>query len=319
MPARVHILDQPPRAPQTPSTSAEVLRPLFDALTAPASHPPPTILKRDEHTLVARLRVGPHAFILKLHTPASPVDHLKALLRQSRLWRQYRGARWLIDHRLPTAQPLAMLSLRDHAHLPAGTYLAMHALDGRTLLDHLALMAKGPSIVVGDAVRAQHALADAAGALVANLLRAQPPKARPRYNRDHKPSNLIVTALSPDHAELAIIDTVAIDPHPAFSHPTLPLRRMLFALIVEPLGCNVLPRRALLMRGLYAYLRREWAIDPGFPSMSQPHRDQPPVALSGLTFDQWARDSVRAIWPAVVQTLRTHGDPRPRINPLQNP
>lgn len=316
MPARVHILAQPP---QPPSASAETLRPLFDALQATTSHRPPVILKRDEHTLVARLHASPSPIILKLQHPASPLDHLKALFRQSRLWRQYRNARWLIDHRLPTAQPLAMLSLRDHPHLPAGTYLAMHALDGQTLLDHLAHIARLPAITVGDAVRAQHALADAAGALVANLLRAQPPKARPRYNRDHKPSNLIVTAISPDHAELAIIDTVAIDPHPALSHPTLPLRRMLFALIVEPLGCGVLPRRALLMRGLYAYLRREWAIDPGFPSMSQPPRDQPPVALSGLTFDQWARDSVRSLWPAILQTLQAHGDPRPRINPLQNP
>lgn len=315
MPARVNILAQPPHPP---SASAETLRPLFDALQDTTSHRPPTILKRDEHTLVTRLHASPQPIILKLQTPDSPFDHLKALFRQSRLWRQYRNARWLIDHHLPTAQPLAMLSLRDHRHLPQGTYLAMHALDGQTLLEHLDQIARLPAITVGDAVRAQHALADAAGALVANLLRAQPPKARPRYNRDHKPSNLIVTAISPDRAELAIIDTVAIDPHPAFAHPTLPLRRMLFALIVEPLGCGILPRRALLMRGLYAYLRREWAIDPGFPSMSQPPRDQPPVALSGLTFDQWARDSVRSLWPAILQTLNTHGDPRPRVNPLPN-
>jgi hypothetical protein len=136
----------------------------------------------------------------------------------------------------------------------------MGAVEGRTLL---RVMDRG-----GLAVRQEQALARAVGAQVAAF--------GATYNRDHKPSNLIVTR-EDGPPTIAVIDCVAVA-------DGADAERMFTSLVLEPLGCGCLPRRSLLAR-----------------------------ALAGYTPD---RDRRRTIWRDVARRVREHGDPTPKVNPL---
>ncbi len=155
----------------------------------------------------------------------------------------------------------------------------MEALPGKSVLHHLADRDL--------TVRQQHTLAAELGRIVARL-RARSDWRGHAHNRDHKPSNLIVTSLDPP--QVAIIDCVAIRRDWFDSDQPF---RMLADLLIEPLGVGHPPRRTLMMRALLAYFRE-------LDTAPMPDRAK----------------ALRHFWQEVTDTIRDHGDPTPRVNPL---
>lgn len=209
--------------------------------------------------------------VVKIRLARGPIELFKLLTRTSRGHRQWRGALRLARAGVPTATPLALAVERSAAG--PREWLVLEALPGRTLLAHTADVHAGRGVLT---VRAQHALAAAAGALVHALDRAG------LCNRDLKPSNIVAMSLAGPGGggrgpSLAVVDTVAI-------RPGRDAARMLHALLVEPLGVGAPPRLALRMR-----------------------------VLRSLTADRHER---RGLWRAVERSLAAHGDPTPADNPL---
>ncbi len=128
----------------------------------------------------------------------------------------------------------------------------------------------------GSPVAEQHALAHEVGRTVGAILDAG------LFNRDHKPSNVMVHAGGVG-VSLSVLDTVAIrrvrDREDA-------LERMLASLVIEPIGCGVQARHGLMMRAL---------------------RGAMPAA---------SRAARHAMWRRVVDRVRAHGDPGPKVDPL---
>ncbi len=259
------------------------------------------ILKRDTHATVLRVRLAGRDVVIKL-TRLSPLARLKSLVRASKSWRHWANAAWLDTQAIPTARVLLL------ARAARAEVLVMDALPGRSLLHHIA----DPRRTLAD----EHALADSAGALVARVIHAG------RFNRDHKPSNLIVTSLSPPHATLAIIDCVSLITPGKLARPIQGPLRMLSSMVIEPLGCSVLPRRALLMRALRAYLRASWLLAEHPRAHQAPLPESFPSAASAPITDEqraWELASIRAFWTEVTRVVLAHKDPVPAVNPLATP
>ncbi len=155
-------------------------------------------------------------------------------------------------------------------------WLVMDHIQGQTVLRHLAERNLSP--------RQEHRLAEAVGSQIAQLAIAC------RGNRDHKPSNLIVQGEISEHEPpaIAVIDCVGVGRG---------ARRewMAKALLAECLGTATLPRRTILLRCALAM-----ATDPMNDRASRAD----------------ARQRARAIWHNTKRALVRHGDPTPRVNPL---
>jgi hypothetical protein len=165
--------------------------------------------------------------------------------------------------------------------------MVLEFVKGKTLLEVLDEIARG----VGPGVREQHAIARA----VAEMMVTMVAKAGV-YNRDHKPSNLVVRSDEKGAWTVALIDCVGLRwVWPADDGDS---RRMWASLMIEPIGCGCRPRRALWGRVL----------------MSMGWRGQPwwwrkaPVRLRDLRF--W-------VVAPVADVIAEHGDARPRVNPLR--
>ncbi len=140
----------------------------------------------------------------------------------------------------------------------------MERLDGPTLLE---------AITSGESsARWQHALAAAAADQVSAMV------GRGRYNRDHKPSNLVVVVGSGDSGGpiLAVIDCVAIRPCRRFDFGAM--KWMLSCLVIEPMGIGLPVRRALCMRALATIQAVSW-------------------------------------WGEITGMITGRGDPKPRVDP----
>lgn len=200
-----------------------------------------TLLKETAHSAVWRAEpsvAGARVpIVAKVHELRGIAARAKQTLGQSKAHRQWRGAAWLSSHGFATAQPIALCAGTNDAG-PCEC-LVIEALSGWTVLDYLAgidplagdapapdadAIDAGALDAVDEATLA--AIASAAGAGIGRMV------ALKRYNRDHKPSNLIVIDESP--ATIAVIDTVAI--RPAGSAPEFDLVSMLKSLVLEPRG-----------------------------------------------------------------------------------
>ncbi len=224
-------------------------------------------LKIDGDTAVWRCRLLERDVVLKCWTLRSASDRVKNALRAGRADRHWRNAAWLYRRGIGTAKCVALATDRS---TPARRWLVMEHVPGATLLEELA----------SASVRRQHQIARAAGGQLAEFA------ARGVYNRDHKPSNLIVREACGD-TDLSVLDCVAI------RRGRRP-ERMMASLLIEPAGCGVPVRAALAMRALREFVGASWEI---------PH---------------WRRDRHR-LWHAVADMVRAHGDPTPRVNPLAKP
>lgn len=205
--------------------------------------------------------------VVKVWRHSSLAARFKLLTRSTRAHRHWRGAAWLSSHGFATASPLLLATARGNQDLIE--YLVMEQLQGPSLLEEM----DAPSLP-----RAlHHRLAGAVGRQAAQLVLAG------RFNRDHKPSNLIVTNDGP-----ALIDTVAIRRCPRAHRASLV--RMLASLVIEPMGMGCLPRRALLMRGL----TEAAATVVGRGPTAAERKD---------------------LWRNIARRVFAHGDPTPRVDP----
>ncbi|MBL9031761.1 MAG: hypothetical protein JNM80_08645 [Phycisphaerae bacterium] len=224
------------------------------------------VLKHQGGSWVRRATLLGREVVVKTLPSSGVIGAIKSALRLSRAWRQARGAARLERAGIPTARALAVVRTRGHEHL------ILPALRGETVLSLVAGGGLPPTRAAG--------LARALGRQVAQL------DAIGLFNRDHKPSNLVVTGWAGDDPTIAVVDTVAIQRRRA-------LPRMLFALLVEPLGVGAPPTRAQRMRVLLAALD---SVQPGLPRPAR--RAQR---------DRW--------WAEIRAMLEGHGDPSPRVLP----
>jgi len=205
--------------------------------------------------------------------------------------KQWRGAELLTSKQIMTARPLARGAARvDGAHVEL---LVLEYLAGPTLLEVMDAVVRGARGVggvgrVGPPVRTQHRIAIAVGRTIPQLIRAGV------WNRDHKPSNLIV--LDPDAAEIqiALIDCVGIRRYGFMGVDECEAESMAAALITEPIGCDCAPRRALWMRAVCAMY-------------SSSARAASPVA---------APEQLREIIDTISRMIPSKSAARPKVNPL---
>lgn len=221
--------------------------------------------------LLASSSAGP--IVVKTLTLRRTKDKLNALLGRTQSQRQIRGARLLRDIGVETAEPLLLIRGGGRETL------ALRAAPGRSLLrlmDDLRHRRPG-----APGFGAQCGVARAIGGQIQRFSDAK------RFNRDHKPSNLIVD-LSGEAPAVAVIDAVDIRP----DRLSVGGLRMLVTLMLEPLGCGCPPSRTMRMRTLIA------------ATTDERHPDGAPLIAR------------KAAWRAVAKAIDEHGDPTPRVNPL---
>ncbi|VAX40485.1 hypothetical protein MNBD_PLANCTO03-512 [hydrothermal vent metagenome] len=210
--------------------------------------------------------------VLKCLRLDTPRRKLQSRLRISPAWRHWYQARWLLARGFSTAEPLAIVRGRRNGE-PIEC-LVLKYLPGQSVLEHLA----GGELPA----RSEHRVAEAIAHLACRLTR------KGRYNRDAKPSNLIVTAVQETGAALAVIDCADLRRCPPNNEAAIV--RMLASAMIEPMGCGCLPRRGVRMR---AVLAAAAAVEPTAP-----------------------RRLARRLWRLVERAVAEHGNPRPRDMPL---
>lgn len=262
---------------------AEAIR-TFDQATA-------RVLKRDNGTAVYRATLCGRDVVLKEWELRTLDDRLKALFRASRGHRHWRGAERLEDMGLPTARCFVLAT--QYGEDSPRQWLVMEALNGKSVLEH---MADGDLTLPEERALAA-ALARMSTTLIANGC----------WNRDGKPSNLIVTAVDGTGARVAIIDCVAVRRGRAKKGE--PARRMYASLVIEPLGVGCPPRRALACR----FLRE--TLDETLRNTGK-RNGIPPEETESIIAGQRSVKLWKSVWEQVEALIREHGDPTPRIHPL---
>ena len=216
--------------------------------------------------------------VIKCRPTTSISERIKALTRTSRGDRHWNGARWLADNDFDTATPLLLADATIDAR--RCELLITEYIPARTLLEHLAAADLPP--------RDEHAIARELATMTSRML------AKGRYNRDAKPSNLLIARRPDGTPRIVVIDTVAIRRGDGKS------RRSVAPLILEAIGTGCEPRRALKARFIHELVRQTLARH----------------ALDNAS-DSARRAAVRLAWRIIEDDVRRHGDPRPRVNPLQ--
>jgi len=252
-------------------------------LESPATIGSASVLKADAGSWVRGLPgpagCGFEEVVVKCRPDAGPGESFKRLTRSTRGDRQWRGAEWLAAYGFLT--PRSLVLARAEVDGVRCEILVMERLAGRSVLEHLAA---GVEKTAGSlSVREQHVAAKRVGEMIANLSRAG------RYNRDGKPSNLIVTLGTAGDIAIGIIDTVAIRRDAWFDSDEL--EWMLARLYIEPVGCGFPPRRALCMRAVLAAV----GADAGK-----------------------SRETVREVCELASHFVQRHGNPVPRVDPLES-
>ncbi len=231
---------------------------------------------------VVRLPDGPREVVVKCRPIERPIERIKCLFRQGRGDRHWRGAAWLERHGVRTAHPIVLARATIDGRVCE--LLVMEALAGKSVLQHLA---------DGDlTVRQEHTVARELGRVIARLA------THARCNRDHKPSNLIVTRVSYTDAEVALVDTVAIV-HDLYIDAEAQ-EKMLAALVIEAIGTGHEPRQSLKCRVIQELILH--IADATSPRMRVDRKK--------------LHDSIAELWLDVSDRVRRHGNPTPRVDPL---
>jgi hypothetical protein len=256
------------------------------ALTNPAWLEGAGILKSEGGDWVRAATLADRPVVVKARRLRGAGQRLRARLGLGRGDRHWAGAALLRKEGVATAQPLGLGTARVDGR--PYEVLVLERLEGPTLLQVMRDIRDGRV-----PIRDQLALAAAVARQIADLGWL--------FNRDHKPSNIIVTRLGEGGTELAIIDCVGVR-----SRRLLGSARMWASLVLEPLGCGVLPRRALLMRALAEHRRIMAAYyDPNDDLAEDDGKIDPPSP-------EWDK----RVWREVAALVAAHGDPRPKVNPL---
>jgi len=227
--------------------------------------------------------------VVKVEPCVGFVNAARAKLGLSRFSRQWAGAETLHRAGVATGRPKAML-LGGRGR-ETRIVLALDAVEGRTVLEHLARLAEEPD------TRTERALAAAIGVNLAAMRRGG------IRNRDHKPSNLVarlIDVIDPDPwYEIAVIDTMGIE-RPLRSGGDSLLVEPLASLIIEPAGVGLRPRRTTRMRVLRAVFD---AVHGAKGPSDRRNRKR------------WRAWRART-WARVEGLVSGHGDPTPEDDPL---
>ncbi len=233
------------------------------------------------------LRLASRPIILKLRPLNSWKRRLQHATGTGQFRRHWQGTLLLEQASIPTAPCLALGTLRNPAS-PAIVveWLATSFIEGPTLLHALARVRGSPGEIP---------LAQAAGRLLAGLAKATP---RPLSNRDHKPSNIMLVFPWDGRGpmpKLAIIDPVGVRQivarAPSSNANNNDLAMMLASLLIEPIGCAIAP----------SVIARRACVH---------------VLASTLSMSQ---GDARRLWQTAKSIIQSHGDPTPRVNPLEPP
>lgn len=233
-----------------------------------------SVLKADGASWVRRGTLLRREVVVKCRE-LSAWARVKCALGRGKGDRHWRGAALLTGKGVSTARVLALVRARVDGR--ECELLVMEWVEGATLLRVMAEVHAGRGL----GVREQHALAREVGRQVAQM--------QELFNRDHKPSNLIVMeGVGP---RIAVVDCEGV------RRAAIPgAARMFASLVIEPTGCGVRPRRALMMRALRGWL------------------DESGVAEEASAAER--RGMLRMMWGDVARVIAHHGDPRPRVDPL---
>ncbi|MFG0283820.1 MAG: hypothetical protein ACF8R7_05310 [Phycisphaerales bacterium JB039] len=222
------------------------------------------VIKREGDRAVWRAQLRDQEVIIKTWGLRGR-RRVQSLVLLSPAWRHWRAGHRLLQRGIRAARPIAL-----GAEVIEGKFAEALVLDfvpGPTALEALVRP-------LGSAE--ERGVARAVGEQTGAIVRAG------LYNRDHKPSNLIVCDVSAEAAEVAVIDCVGF--RRAWGSESA-LAQMLAKLLIEPLGCGLRPRRAV-----------RWRV------------------LRSAAGDN--RDRCKRLWGAVDRIVAAHGDPAPKINPL---
>ena len=260
------------------------------ALADPAWLAGATVLKDEPgSSWVRRGTMRGREVVVKCRLLNRPSRWIKAALGYGHGDKHWRGAALLASKKIATAVPIVHANAR--ADGVVAELLLLEYLSGSTLLE---LMRDAMSATLP--VRAQHAIAHAVGRQVAHCGWV--------FNRDHKPSNLIVMGARTQAPTVAIIDCGGVR-----FRQVLRTERMFASLVIEPMGCGVLPRRALLMRALEG---RRAALAEWYDPEDDAAEDDGTLDPPGPAWD-------KRLWRDVQRVVEAHGDPRPKIDPLRCP
>ena len=236
------------------------------------------VLKDHSRGTVWRTELLGRECVVKCLRLSTPRRKLQSLLRTSPAWRHWHQARWLLARGFLTAEPLAILRGRRKGEGGSGggvvECLVLEYLPGQSVLEHLA----GGELPA----RSEHRVAEAITHLACRLASER------RYNRDAKPSNLIVTGVDERGAALAAIDCG--DLRRCSPNDEAAIVRMLASAVIEPMGCGCLPRRGVRMRAVLAAAE---VLAPANP-----------------------RQRARQLWRLLEGAVAAHGDATPRDTPL---
>ena len=241
------------------------------------------VLKAEGKAWVRLVEVAGERVVVKCRPLHTLHRRLQSLYTLGHAHRQWRNAYRLKRARITTAEPIVIA--RATIDAVRCELLALAYIEGPTLLEVLNDIKhrRGPS------VHKQHEIARAVGSSVAAMLKAN------LCNRDHKPSNLIVSQRPDAALDIAVIDCVGIERYSVLGVDHGEGVDMLASLMIEPIGCDCPPRCALWMRALRAA----------------------EAGASKTKVDRHA--NLRAIIQDVQWGINQHPDPRPKTNPLSTP
>lgn len=284
------MLIRPTKALRTaPGESAEQW---LSALADPAWLGAAKILKEDDGSWVRRATILGRDVVVKCRALNTLSRRLKSTLGMGHGDKHWRGAELLRRAKVRTADTL----LLAHASVDSVRceVLVLEYLPGRTLLECLSDAASGAM-----PVRSQHAIARAVGEQVSSMGWV--------FNRDNKPSNLIVMTTRDRLPEIAVIDCVGVN-----TRQVPQTARMFASLVIEPLGCNIPPRRSLMSRAVRSCVE-------SLDAHHDPSDDEDDLPEPPMTPRERVRFLTRLHWRKAATIITAHGDPTPKINPLRPP
>ena len=226
------------------------------------------VIKSDDRSTVLAGEAAGYEVVVKALALDRIVDRLRSLVRSTRHWRQARGATAVARAGLPVAGTHAVMRGVD----PSGhrvEALVLERVEGPTLLR----VASERALSASD----HRLLLDRVGEGVGQLVRAG------RFNRDHKPSNIIVASDDDGTPRPTLIDTSDI----RHSRGDRSMDAMLAKLLIEAIGT----------------------------ATEVPLKDRVRVARSALASSGQNR-TLRAVLESVDRVIEGHGDPTPKDDPL---
>lgn len=217
-------------------------------------------------------------------------DGVARVLGRSRLMRQWRGADRLERAGIACGACL-VLALRRSEAGELHEVLVMEEVVGETLLAWVVRdwrrRAGGEAALPGSRVvdvGVYRALLSRVGGVTARMTLAAPPV----FNRDHKPSNIMVVAGEDGSPRPVMIDTVGVRRWRGDVNA-----KMLAKLYIEALGVGCPPRAVdcwRVLRGYYGRVLEDW--DAAAPHVR--------------------RVTLKRAWRALSRMVVEHGDPRPK-------